>query len=122
MGTVAAMIYAGVCLFVCAWVWMKLESRYAEKYELLIIMLDTSRKRENEAVRDLEKKLDNARLSKAQDETYFAERLAAANERARLLREQLAELKKARVVHAEKSDELPRITWSDGPDTQPSAQ
>jgi hypothetical protein len=109
MGTIAATIFAIACVMVCAWIWAGLENRYAGKFELLVMALDAAQKREHHNVAVLEKKLSDARLQQSQQETYFAERLAAANERQRLLETKLATMRSIapasldRVVAAERA-------------------
>ncbi len=87
------------------WFLQKMHDQYEEKFELLTREVNIAQNREVETMISLGKKLHEARQLGSQQETYFAERLAAANERQRLLEKKLAECENdLAVVHAEKQE------------------
>lgn len=88
---VIAIIVPMVAIAFCAWVWARAENRYVEKFEVLTAERNRAQMHELDTIISYSRKLNEARLQKSQQETYFAERLAAANERQRLLEQKLAE-------------------------------
>lgn len=100
---VIAIIVPMFCIGVTLWFLQRLDNQYEEKLERLARERDSAKWRQVDTVITLGRKLNEARLQNAQQETYFAERLAAANERQRLLEEKLAECENdLAAVHAEK--------------------
>ncbi len=88
---VIAIIVPMVAIAFCAWVWARAENRYVEKFEVLTAERNRAQMHEVDTIISYSRKLNEARLQRSQQETYFAERLAAANERQRLLEKKLAE-------------------------------
>jgi hypothetical protein len=100
---VLAIIVPMVCIAVTVWFLQRLDNQYEEKLERLARERDSAKWRQVDTLITLGRKLNEARLQSAQQETYFAERLAAANERQRLLEKKLAECENDLAsIHAEK--------------------
>lgn len=100
---VLAIIVPMFCIGVTLWFLQRLDNQYEEKLERLAKERNSAEMRQVDTLITLGRKLNEARLQNAQQETYFAERLAAANERQRLLEEKLAEYENdLAAIHVEK--------------------
>jgi hypothetical protein len=100
---VLAIIVPMACIMLALWFLQKMHDQYEEKFELLTREVNRAQKREFETMISLRTKIHEARQERSQQETFFAERLAAANERQRLLEKKLAECEKnLAAIHAEK--------------------
>lgn len=97
------MIVPMVVFGLAGWFCVRFESHYAEKCESLHDQLKSAYKSEIDTICTYSKKLHDARIHRAYEQTFFAERLAVANERQRLLEKKVADLEnELAAIRAEK--------------------
>jgi len=100
---VLAIIVPMFCIGVTLWFLQRLDNQYEEKLERLEKERNSAEMRQVDTLVTLGRKLNEARLQRSQQETYFAERLAGANESQSLLEKKLAECENdLAALHAEK--------------------